>query len=85
GYFEIDFNKDLKHLTFSKKGYRKFNLSTFSRQNKFTRELPFGDTIYIISKESNKCRHSIQYLRLVQQVQCITAITADSTTSESTQ
>ncbi|MCD9583950.1 hypothetical protein [Tenacibaculum maritimum] len=56
GYFEIDFNKDLKHLTFSKKGYRKFNLSTFSRQNKFTRELPFGDTIYLISKNSKYSR-----------------------------
>ncbi len=56
GYFEINFNTVPKHLTFSKKGYKKYNLNTFNRQNEFTRELPFGDTIYIISKESKYSR-----------------------------
>ncbi|WP_159288241.1 hypothetical protein [Tenacibaculum maritimum] len=57
GYFEIDFNKDLKHLTFSKKGYRKFNLRTLSIQSgEFMKELPFGDTIYLISKNSKYSR-----------------------------
>ena len=59
GYFEVKKSATIKYLLFEKENYRRFSLSTFDRQNEFIKEQPFGDTIYLISKNSKHRRPQI--------------------------
>ena len=52
GYFEITFKEKVKYLIFEKSSHQKFSISTLSRYHEYMKELPFGDTIYLISKSS---------------------------------
>ena len=53
GYFEITFKEKVKYLIFEKDNYQIYNLRTLSIKNgEFMEESPFGDTIYLISKNS---------------------------------
>ncbi len=57
GYFKIKVKEKVKELIFKKKGFQPHVLKTISVQSgEFIRELPFGDTIYLISKNSKYSR-----------------------------
>ena len=59
GYFEIKFKEKISYLIYTKEDYRKLSVSTLNRQHEFTREVPFGDTIYLISVKSKYRRPKI--------------------------
>ena len=60
GYFEIKTKEKVRELIFEKKEFKMHNLKTISIQSgEFVRELPFGDTIYVISKKSKYSRPKI--------------------------
>lgn len=64
GYFEIKTKKKVKELFFYKNGFQSHNLKTISIQSgEFMRELPFGDTIYLIPKGSKYSRPSKNILQ----------------------
>ncbi|MCD9564314.1 hypothetical protein [Tenacibaculum maritimum] len=57
GCFEIKLKEKVKELVFEKENYQAHNLRTLSIQSgEFMKELPFGDTIYLISKNSKYSR-----------------------------
>ncbi|PKH52662.1 hypothetical protein CXF68_19000 [Tenacibaculum sp. Bg11-29] len=61
GYFEINIAKKTRELIFHKEGYQLHALKTLSIQSgEFMKEQPFGDTIFIISKDSKYNRPKIK-------------------------